>query len=57
MLYNTVSIHSGTQAQNAAVCNEMEQSLGYQEDPLSILISLEQDPDRHLVDWLTDDIS
>ncbi len=57
MLYNTVSINSGTPAQNAAVTREMEESLGIQEDPLSILISLEEDPDRHIAGWFTDDIS
>jgi hypothetical protein len=48
MLIRTVSIDSGTPAQNAAVRAEMEQSLGTYADPLVILIEREeQDPYHH----------
>lgn len=39
---NTVSIDSGTDAQNAAVRAEMEQAIGSFDDPLAILIAEEE---------------
>ena len=48
MLIHTVSIDTGTLAQIAAVCNEMERALGYQDDPLIILIR-EEEEFEHIV--------
>ena len=44
---NTVSIDSGTDAQNAAVKAEMERAIGSFDDPLAILIAEE---DRQGID-------
>lgn len=42
MILYTVSIHSGSPEQNAAVVAEMERALGYGSDPLFILIAEEE---------------
>jgi hypothetical protein len=42
MILFTVSIHSGTPAQNARIQREMEQTLGFADDPLDILLAEEQ---------------
>ena len=42
MLIHTVSIDTGTPAQIATVRIEMEQALGYQDDPLIILLREEE---------------
>ncbi len=41
MIMHTVTIDSGTPAQNAAVTAEMERALGYGDSPLDILIAEE----------------
>ena len=45
MIMYTVSIDTGKPAQLAAIRNEMEQALGYQDDPLIILIREEEEFD------------
>lgn len=50
MLIHTVSIDSGTPEQIAAVRAEMERSLGVQDDPLIILIFLEEYDPFHYTD-------
>jgi hypothetical protein len=40
----TVSLDSGTSKQIAALWAEVERTLGYANDPLIILIAIEEDP-------------
>jgi hypothetical protein len=52
MLIRTVSIDSGTPEQIAGVRAEMEQTLGCQDDPLTILIAEEEEPDMYVLECI-----